>query len=125
MRFSTALDGSLPVLWLHMAQTICKKSVTQETSLFGFAYGTERNHAFPLLTARMLHERTYRASESASVNTENDCPAPKIVTHTLGVVSSRIVCITQDNESVACVGSKPFRRLEFPCLSGNSRHDEH
>jgi hypothetical protein len=22
----------LPVLWLHMAQTICKKSVTQETS---------------------------------------------------------------------------------------------
>ena len=32
MRFSTALDGSLPVLWLRMAQTICKKSVTQETS---------------------------------------------------------------------------------------------
>jgi hypothetical protein len=31
MRFLTALDGSLPVLWLHMAQTICKKSVTQET----------------------------------------------------------------------------------------------
>jgi hypothetical protein len=27
------LDGSLPVLWLHMAQTICKKSVTQETSV--------------------------------------------------------------------------------------------
>jgi hypothetical protein len=26
------LDGSLPVLWLHMAQTICKKSVTHETS---------------------------------------------------------------------------------------------
>src|SRR6266851_8206689 len=32
MRFSTALDGSLPALWLHMAQTICKKSLTQETS---------------------------------------------------------------------------------------------
>jgi hypothetical protein len=34
MPFSTALDGSLPALWLHTAQTICKKSVTQETSLF-------------------------------------------------------------------------------------------
>src|SRR5216684_7034944 len=34
MRFSTALDGSLPALWLHMAQTICKKSLTQETSFF-------------------------------------------------------------------------------------------
>src|SRR5713226_5210143 len=32
MSFSTVLDGSLPVLWPHMAQTICKKSVTQETS---------------------------------------------------------------------------------------------
>src|SRR6266436_3425888 len=32
MPFSTALDGSLPVLWPHTAQTICKKSVTQETS---------------------------------------------------------------------------------------------
>src|SRR6266853_3623692 len=34
MPFSTALDGSLPVLWPHTAQTICKKSVTQETSLW-------------------------------------------------------------------------------------------
>src|SRR5882724_8504217 len=32
MPFSTALDGSLPVLWPHTAQTICKKSVTQDTS---------------------------------------------------------------------------------------------
>jgi hypothetical protein len=32
MPFSTALDGSLPVLWPHMPQTICKKSVTRETS---------------------------------------------------------------------------------------------
>jgi hypothetical protein len=32
MQFLTALDGSPPVLWPHMAQTICKKSVTQETS---------------------------------------------------------------------------------------------
>jgi len=28
-----ALDDSLPVLWLHLAQTICKKSVTRETSI--------------------------------------------------------------------------------------------
>jgi len=26
------LDGLLPVLWPPMAQTICKKSMTQETS---------------------------------------------------------------------------------------------
>src|SRR6266446_4584974 len=37
MPFSTALDGSLPVHWPHTAQTICKKSVTQETS-DGFRY---------------------------------------------------------------------------------------
>src|SRR5258708_27327196 len=33
MPFSTALAGSLPARWLHMAQTICQKSMTQETSL--------------------------------------------------------------------------------------------
>src|SRR6267154_1152484 len=37
MPFSTALDGSLPVLWPHTAQTICKKSVTQETRT-GYAH---------------------------------------------------------------------------------------
>jgi len=44
-----ALDDSLPVLWLHLAQTICKKSVTQETSI-GYR-GSPRCADAPMETA--------------------------------------------------------------------------
>jgi hypothetical protein len=33
MRFSTALDGSLLVLWLYMPQTAYEKAVTSETTI--------------------------------------------------------------------------------------------
>src|SRR5260370_3236804 len=44
MPFSIALDGSLPVLWPHTAQTICKKSVTQETSVASRTEGPKANY---------------------------------------------------------------------------------
>ena len=38
MPFSTALAGSLLALWLRMAQKICQKSMTQETSHKGCSF---------------------------------------------------------------------------------------